>query len=385
MRSSHCYEKIIFLFLMIATALHAEEDYALTEDTNPICCDTTLQCPPTVCGYNAPALYNPNACANLYVTGSFLYWKASGDYLTSAFLDTSFSPDPNSILNQIFIGETLNPNFKYKPGFKVGLGYKFKRDHWDLYAEYTRFHQTTHDFKQVDLNSQHLHATWLTFINPLLLQEEFKSVDSSWITHLDILDVEIGRNFFCGQQLILRPSFGLRTFWLKQEYNLKYVSITTETPLDSFNRSSSWGIGPRLGVNSTWRLYWGFEVVGNFGASLLHVEDHVAVKQINPSLEVFDVPGNISYSNKMTTELIKPMFDLSLGLGWGHLVFKDKCFFKLLVTYDYSLYYDQGSIRLGHAPLVAPGAPIQVVVGNAADSTGTLSLEGLTIKAGLDF
>jgi len=358
-------------------------------ETPSMPCMTTLDCPPEFCAYNAPVLLNLCSYTDLYVTGSFLYWRASGDYLTTAFLDSSFSTDPFAPPNFAFNGEVLEPDFKYRPGYKLGLGYKFDRDHWDLYAEYTCYHQKIHTFQEADTAvGQHIHATWLIFVNSLLLEDSYRSVDSTWKTDLDILDAEVGRNFFCGRYYIVRPSLGLRTMWLKQNYDLTYVTIINEFSIDSMNQSSSWGIGPKFGLNNTWNLWGGLKILGDLGVSLLHFEDHVKVKQFNSALIPAGLTDGIIYGNKESMSIVKPILDLSLGLGWGYPLIQDKCSFDLELSYDYSVYWDQASIQLGHAPLVAVGGGtsiFQVIVGNGAGSEGNLSIQGLKLKARLDF
>ncbi|MCP5492113.1 MAG: hypothetical protein H7A40_03620 [Chlamydiales bacterium] len=352
----------------------------MQEDCNCNPCIT----PPDTCAYNAPVVLNPCAPTNLYVTGSFIYWRASADYLTYAFLDNEYSPNPLDIQNNLFSGETVTSDFKYKPGYKVGLGYKIPRDHWDVYVEYTRLHQTVNSFQGTQFPPQHIHAAWLVFINPLVLGEEFRSASTKWQLELDILDAEVGRDFFCGRNLTLRPSFGLRNLWLEQDYNIIYTPITTPIQIQSLNKSHSWGIGPRAALNADWNIFWGFKICGDIGASLLHVQERISVKQINPGL-LSVISSDVSYSNKSELKSLKPILDLSLGLEWGHELFQEKCFFSLRASYDYSFYWDQGAIQLGRAPLVAPGLPIQVVVGNVGLGSGNLSFEGPTLKARLDF
>lgn len=347
--------------------------------------DTTPQHPPKTSAYNAPVLLNPHAWANVYVTGSYLYWRASADYLAYGFLDNSFSPNPGDIQNILFNGKALEPHFRYKPGYKLGLGYKLHRDRWDLYAEYTQFHQTTHSSKTVQPGGQHIHAVWLIFVAPVIIQDDFQSCSSKWKTNFDILDVEVGRNFFCGRYLTFRPSLGLRTLWLEQKYDLTYVSFRQAIPVFGHNKSRSWGIGPRCGLDSAWNLYGGLKAVGNVAISLLHVEDRVRVKQSIPFLLTQGLSDDTIYANKESISLIKPILDLSLGLGWEWPFRREKYALNLEVTYDYSLYWDQGSIQLGHAPLVAPGSPIQVVVGNAALSTGDISVQGAKATVRFDF
>ena len=68
----------------------------------------------------------PQVCcaADPYITADFIYWKAQVDNVDFAFNgvgDTASAiPAPS--------GNFYHPSFAYEPGFKVGLGVKFKHD-----------------------------------------------------------------------------------------------------------------------------------------------------------------------------------------------------------------------------------------------------------------
>src|SRR6185436_6044115 len=104
---------------------------------------------------------------------------------------------------------------------------------------------------------------------------------AKWPIHLDIADVEIGRYCFLGSKFIVRPSLGLRTAWLDQKLNITYLSKGGVT-LTSRNHSYSWGIGPRGALGTSWNLYKGLQLFGNFGVSILQVNDHIKCVQHNP-------------------------------------------------------------------------------------------------------
>jgi len=283
------FKNFLFLSIIISSSLFAIENDS--NCSNP--CNTTLQCPPNICAYNAPVLINPCSCWNGYITASFIYWNPSADFLDYAYLDNAASPDPQCVLNLIFLGKTIEPDFEYKPGFKVGLGYKLDRDHWDLFAEYTRFHQKTNSSVEIS-SGQHIHAVWLNFVNLLIMGEDlgaFRKASSSWKTNFDIIDGEIGRNFFCGKFLTIRPSLGLRNIWLHQSYNLDYISLNNGIEITSFNKATSWGIGPRFALKNNWNLGCHFKILGDFAFAILHVHDRISVLQHNPMLPI-TVPEN---------------------------------------------------------------------------------------------
>ena len=75
---------------------------------------------------------------NLYFTVDFLWWKAKQSGLTYA--SAGVLTQPAQPLQPLRDGKIGRVSYDWDPGFKVGAGYKFWHDNWDLYAEYTWFH-----------------------------------------------------------------------------------------------------------------------------------------------------------------------------------------------------------------------------------------------------
>lgn len=364
-------------------------------------CETVLLGPPDTSSFNAPVMSNPCAYTGLYIEGAFLYWKASADFLCYALVDIPLFVEEDLLKPEsaVFTGVTECPDWHFNPGYKVGIGYKFHRDGWDLYSEYTRFHQTTKT--SVNPKEGHIHAVWLNPVNERILgaatafAPNFRSARAKWTTHLDILDVEVGRNMFVGRRLTARPSLGLRTLWLDQRYDVVYNTLILPEfgmsfPLSSLNKSSSWGIGPRFCLNNMWDLWGGLKILGDIGASLLYVHEHVAAKQINPIMltDLFEGSSDISYANKVKTRIIKPMLDMSLGLGWRRSFFHQKCSLDLSLNYDFSMYWNQAAIQLGTAPLdvlLGENGLFETVQGLVGKTEGNLSIQGIRATARFDF
>ena len=70
---------------------------------------------------------------NLYITGDLLYW-------TSKVGGTGFAVSENAISPRYPIeGTTGDVGTDWGLGFRVGLGYNFCHDNWDLYVTYTNY------------------------------------------------------------------------------------------------------------------------------------------------------------------------------------------------------------------------------------------------------
>lgn len=199
-----------------------------------------------VAGYNAPARYDLKGKHDFFTTLSFLYWQAREEGLVIAMFNHSggqFFPN---------IGGTfIDMHFKYKPGFKVGLGYHTNHDDWEIYAEYTRFHQTTSVTSAAPVGGS-LITLWLAGSNTGFALNG----TSTWNLELDMLDLQLARAGFTGKALIFSPHMVVRAYWLDQKYDVTYFSVAPSTvrrgvasvEANSNIKVDSWAIGPRFGL-----------------------------------------------------------------------------------------------------------------------------------------
>ena len=105
----------------------------------------------------------PKKCyqVGVYVTGDYLYWKAEQEGLT--FAETSKNRVPFTVED----GKIFNPDFDWASGFRVGMGYNFRYDGWDLYLQWTDYAVETSPHVHAPKNGQ-LYALWSTAhgVNP---------------------------------------------------------------------------------------------------------------------------------------------------------------------------------------------------------------------------
>ena len=90
--------------------------------------------------YNPHVDVTPTArgCPNSsgpYVQGAFIYWKSQ---LEKEDIIEKVRTQSNDITFSQKV-EQKELDFHYSPGFKLGLGYNFKRDFWDVFLNWTLF------------------------------------------------------------------------------------------------------------------------------------------------------------------------------------------------------------------------------------------------------
>ena len=147
--------------------------------------------------------------ADLFITADALYWKAEEDgleFVEKQFEDIAFPPNYTN-------GKILNPHFDWNWGFRVGLGYNTPHDGWDLYLNWVRFKSRGHEDAEVNppagIASQTLFASNGFDMNDGGNSDDVQRAETDWHLKLNLLDFELGREFFVSKWLTLRPFAGL--------------------------------------------------------------------------------------------------------------------------------------------------------------------------------
>ena len=355
---------------------------------------------PLRCAYNAPVNTLIKCPVDFFITGSFIYWQAKEKGLELGITESCENCDT---------GRVINMDFDFKPGFKVGLGWHSDYDDWHFYIEYTRLHLTDHKsykIKQDECDTNEcppcdfIHPAWTTFPqeNPLL-QVYYQQAKGKWTMNLDIIDLELGRAYWVGTQLTYAPFVGLRGGWLDQKLNASYCGIDRIFILEQYiceddcssykssNKSDSWFIGPRVGIDTNWLLGDGFRFFGNTAVALFYQKFTTKVKEYsvedggcNPcECEIAcacpcEDCGNINTNDK--TGYITPNAEVALGFGYGRHLDCYKWYIDLAIAYEFHVFWNQNMMRnlwdKSYHPIQDTDA-------------GDLFLQGLTITAKLDF
>jgi hypothetical protein len=296
-------------------------------------------------------------------------------------MEVAFVQNSNLATTDVLNGHFVDMNFKYKPGFKVGLGMAFDYDNWDASAVYTWFHNT---------QSQNVSANPSTGVAVLpnssvlakqgqstLVDTTFSSAASNWRLKMDLLDVDLGRSGYVGTKLTMRPFFGARAAWIRQKLNTNYVA-TAET-FSVTGHSTSWGVGPRAGVNTNFVLGEGFRLFGNGAGDILYtrytkLRDHSKVVSN-------DVITQNSVGRENKVGFLRTHLELELGLGWGTYWDCNNWYTDIALGYGFQVFYDQNMFRNYNI------ADIEVPVNAAYSSVanGNLYVHGLTATLRLDF
>lgn len=327
--------------------------------TTPPCCPSSCcgcQCEPAPCcnwGYNPPAyLRCPGCCApcgdgffdTLGFRVDFLWWRPStecidlGDEEFVVNLPT-VGGDETSIFNS---SSTQRPNFKFDPGFRIGIAHVCPCDCWDAELNWTHFHSKARcDGETFGLPPTGIAGTYQLFIpywervfNPALGSIYPDFARERWNLNLDLLDLEFGYKYYVACCFALRPHAGLRGARINQHINIfQTADRTGDAAATAFGPPFTYtstvhakcnflGLGPRLGLDLEIDLGCGLSIFGRAAGSLLfgRFERHgkefytqfstVGTTTTTTSLEYS------AHGSKLRTS--RAVTDLAIGLKWAH-------------------------------------------------------------------
>lgn len=310
-------------------------------------------------------------CCDFFVTGEFIWWRAQEDNLNFAF--SGVSPTSGVSASR---GTVYHPKFKYEPGFKVGVGLKFRHDGWDLYANYTwlrsnnqKKHFSTGTGSNAVLN------TFEPFAGPAVgVTAPFvSSAHANWNMHFNVLDGELGRNFYISRYLTLRPHFGLKFAWIQQHLNVNY-SVSTDEPdfvlLGGSGRDKykvhDFGVGIRTGLDTSWYFVRHWSIFGDFAFSAL-INNFKSDRKDTFSSTF--VPENTNFNAKVHNDhAVTGVLELGLGLRFDTTFHDDDLLFFLQAGWEEQIWFDYNRF------FFAEGVP-----------PSNMTLEGLTVKTGIYF
>ena len=350
---------------------------------------------PCVEAYNAPSRIDISCGWNTWVDASFLYWQPTMDNMEPAI---EFSEA--IVINSIPI---IHESFKYfpldsdfKPGFRVGGGISLDHDHWDVGAEYTWFHTTEHFHKQ---------GEQLLALYPAALVELFAlaaqtgngsgtganfavDIKADWRLQLDVADLNVGRWYHVGTRLAFHPFFGAKATWIHQQRKETSIHASGNTIIFASAKTDSWAVGAAVGVNTNWTIGCGFRFFGDVSGDLsftrYSLNNHSIARRSGADVITL-------HSQEDHLNAVRPHVDVDLGFGWETYFACDAWHLDVSIGWEFQTFFDQNMFRRTYTPPIfnegGSTASSQTVIElpNSHVGLGNLSLQGLTVKARLDF
>ncbi len=326
-------------------------------------------------GINTPVRPMVKEGTNLWVMGEALAWQAVEDNLYYA-QETTLGAIPANGRAPISY-KILDVDFGWDWGFRIGAGYNIPYDRWDIGLKYTHMKNVSRGHAK-DHGTTNVSQIWGTATGGGLLGVATTSAKGSWKVYLDQVDLELGREFFVGEHLTLRPHVGARSTFIFQRFRSIVFGfdpgVGVELTNDTMLKNQFWGFGFLAGLGTDWKLKWGFSIFGDVDFSLLFGFFKVHEKGLLNNGGEANAGRDWLLANSFRTE--KPVFDLDLGLKWCSGSCESRARLTLKAAYEYHLYMNQNQWQ---QPTGNPNF-------NTLSATpGDLGYQGISLSAQLDF
>lgn len=297
--------------------------------------------------------------ADLFITADLLVWQAHENGL--GYVIKSKETDLND-------SSTKELHFNWDPGFRVGLGWNTPHDGWDLYANWTCFHNKARSHE-----TQGSGTLYPSLADPSFFSDNPASSSAKWRLNLNLADLELGREFFVSKWLTLRPFAGLRSAWIHQRMHINYNQTLDGDSYFVQMKNKFWGIGIRPGLNTQWGLGCGFSFYANTALSLLYGFFELDQEQYSQTLAGTTTPH---VDNGHSIRVDRAIAETQLGVRWEHMFAKDHCHFSIQAGWENLMFFGQNLFdRFVSADLE----------GLYVSNQGDLTIQGYTLSLRLDF
>lgn len=296
----------------------------------------------------ATPCFNPSdPCSFVLICdASLLAWQAKEEGLAFALKNSASAPLARSNIN----GSLIDLEFNWEPAGKVNLGIVFPDRSWDFDVRWTFFYTHSQHVSHAipNINSKGLLPLWVlpNFTTPNIFSISYATAKASWQLHLNTYDIELGYHAFLTPCLSFRLDGGLKGVFIHQRFRVSYeggISPQTIQPLASQTvfKNNSWGIGPRIGFDSKWRLGYGISFLGTIASTLSLSQFEVTRKDFNTGV----LGGLLQTKNSFFKEsvwVVRPVLETSLGFSWDtYYGCKQQYSFGILANYELQYFWEQ--------------------------------------------
>jgi len=363
---------------------------------------------------NAPVC--PKTCnGDFIIQVAGFYWNAHQDgmeYALETSVQNPFIANPlgpstaeTQVLNNLVDAEYFTPNFKWDWGFKIGLGYCTTCDGWDLGVTWTWYRGKAFSHIEAEADDQHtLLPLWSAFApanGGVLFATD---AESRWKLSLNLVDLDLGRNFWTSKYLALRPYIGIRIAYIKQGWDIEYKggswsafqsqSVPLVQAQSTFNNevclnNNFHGVGPRAGLSSEWNLGCGWGIYGNWALAIVYGRFSIDHEEHNTQA-VAPYNGVKILESDSSFRASRALLDLALGLQYSEMFCDCAYGFTGMIGWEHHHFFHQNQmwrvVRLGDNGAL----PLVNNLNNSGENgffqrRGSLDTQGWTLTLKFEF
>lgn len=334
--------------------------------------------------------------ADIFITADFIYWKVNQEgtaYATSGVGTGSMASD---VLFSTEKGKVRSAGKDWSPGFKVGIGLNLSHDGWDLYTQYTwlrpsnssrvsRSYNAATGEGVVSLQTPNTNDGPYGGSSGEGSLYRWDRASSYWKLCFNVIDLELGRNFYLSQFLTMRPFIGLKGTWQSQDFKTRLflsdgidVGLSLEQdgllsgPYHINYDNDVWGIGIRPGFNIAWYMSTNWSIYGNMAwtsmwAAYTDLQRKDTVKNGEEILN--GISPTMVNTSRDTYYSVKWIGEIELGLRWEMWFYDDNYHFAIQAGWENQVWLNWTSFQ----SIIQP------------DRWEDLSFQGLNLTFRFDF
>lgn len=333
-------------------------------------------------------LENPGG---IHCLASFLLWQSKMwgvEFIGKSEQPTGAGSAAVSLKEKVFV-----PDFAWRPGFKIDLGYDLNLDGWDTDSRWTFY--KGHDTSLKKSFSSQIHPPGMGLI-PLWFypfynvlspnQIRFSDGTMRWKIYFNSIDLEIGRLSKVAKHLSVRLFGGVKGAWMRQFYKVDYQKGSTISAIvpgidgtvtyellksAAVFKNKTWGGGPRVGMNSKWNLRWGLSLIADASVSLLYSKIETRRDQNDLNFNSDSSEEELFHVHmKSDSHQLKPVAEAKLGLDWATCIYSHSTI-GWSIAYEIQYWWAQNELRRNYS---------HATPGNQFPSRGDLQMHGLTAE-----
>lgn len=264
----------------------------------------------------------PAPCGKGFIGIDFLYWRTFEGGLDSCCpcaVSNVITTDGDIISK--FSGRGEDFNFKWKPGFRLGVGYEFACNKWCVGAFWTRFHTHRND------------AQCLCSGDAV-----------QWNLDLDIVDAIAEYDACINPCFALKPFFGIRGGRINQTVAFGEICCSTDfigdyaTSVNNTERFS--GAGVLLGLEGDWAAGCNFSFYTRASFSWLYGHFNLNFSENNTTIDTLSC---CCTSKRLSAVL--PVADAAIGIRWKKCICKITAILQVGLEHHSYFNYNQIGCR----------------------------------------
>ncbi len=265
-------------------------------------------------------------------------------------------------------GRYKQAKFNWSSGLRVGLGYTFTRDYWQLLGQYTYYDSVG---TKVVTNPASDTLIFATFRDVTITQLE--QAQSKVHLNYQVADVLLSKRLTIGDQILLNFNIGMTGAWIEEHWRVTYFDEATTFFKNKWKYNSG---GFTLGLESNWHFGMGFGLFSKFFGSVVcgsYKNKNYVSTTIVPAGDI-----NPLRNTSLNTLLIIPRTQIALGVDWGQVY--SQCALRIMTGFEINTWFDLQQVFKspeGTQPLNHDKVDIYDVA--------NVNVYGLTVRAEINF